>query len=580
MDKKSMAIKYISYLENPINLIQDCFQTFDATQEKFVDFDLFPKQAQLIQKYQTGKHIVVNKSRQAGVSTLTAAYIAAICALTTKDNPYKVIIVANKGNQAQDFLLKIKDFLAQVPRWVWGPYYDDTKDLDGHIIGKGSVKAIRLKNGCHISAVATSKDAIRGASSPRIIVIDEAAHIDKTDGELMYGSAMMALSSNVSGQMFLISTPMGTDPIFFKTYSETIATNGDNKFTIHEMYFFEDPRYNKNLIWKFKHKDGQIEIQKEIEFDNEKMVQKFQKGWMPESDWYKEQCAILHNDKRLINQELLCKFDGSGNNVVEFEHIKRHEEEYVCDPIEKLEEKGNLWLWSYPQEGHVYTAFVDVSSGSSDDFSSLEILDLTTGEQVVEYKGKLKPELFAPIVKRWCEMYNALTDVDTTGGYGDNLISSLQLLNFKLLRLDEKGEVVGIKFSGSNRPKIIQRFVEYVESDSIKIRSIRLISELKTFVWINNRPDHLRGFNDDAIIATAGCIWLYENYFKVIQAAKAQSKNMLNAWLTSLDTPKKEQQTPSNPNVKSVLQKKERQNADVRITQNGVDISAFAWLIQ
>jgi hypothetical protein len=560
MDKKTLAIKYISYLEDPINLIQDCFQTYDASQEKFVKFELFPKQQELIDIFRNKRHVLVNKSRQAGISTVTAAYIAAICALTTPDNPYRVIIVANKGKQAEDFLSKIKDFLSQVPRWVWGENYDNSKEVDGHIIGKGSVKSIKLKNGCHLSAVATSKDAVRGQSSPRIIVIDEAAHIDKTDGELMYGSAMMALSSNVSGQMFLISTPMGTDPIFFKTYSETIESNGSNNFTVHEMYYFQDPRYNKNLVWKFKNPDGSFTVEEEKEYDNEKMVAKFKKGWLPESDWYKEQCSILHNDKRLINQELLCKFDGSGNNVIDFEHMKRHEENYICDPLEKVEEKGNMWIFEYPQEGHNYCAFADVSSGSGDDYSSLQIINTTTGEQAAEYKGKLKSEFFAPIVKKWCEVFNAITDVDTTGGYGDNLITDLGRLNFKLLKKDENGEIKGLKFSGMNRPKIIQRFVNYIETDTFKIKSIRLMAELKTYIWINGRPDHQRGFNDDCIIAVAGALWLFETSFKQIKNAQEYSKQMLNAWLGVTNS------------------SSETNNRYLR--QDGVDISNYGWLLK
>lgn len=564
MDKKSLAIKYMNYLESPNNLIEDCFQTFDATQGAFVKLDLFPKQNELLNLYRNSKHVIVNKSRQAGVSTVTAAYIAAVCALTTKDNPFRVIIVANKGLQSQDFLAKIKDFLSQVPRWVWGSNYDDTKTIDGHIVGKGSVKSIKLVNGCQITAVATSKDAVRGASSPRIIVIDEAAHIDSADGELMYGSAMMALSSNIAGQMFLISTPKGTDPIFFKTYSESISTSGANKFTVHEMYYFEDPRYNKNLVWKFKHKDGRIEVEKEIEYDGEKMVQKFHKGWIPESEWYLDQCAILHQDKRLINQELLCKFDGSGANVVEFEHIKRHEEEFVCDPI-AMADKDLTWIWEEPIAGDSYCAFVDVASGDGEDNSSLQIINVTTGEQALEYKGKIKAEVFAPIVKGWCERYNALTDVDTTGGYGDNLITDLQRLDFKLLRKEENGDIKGFKFSGINRPKVIQRFVNYVESDGLKIKSTRLILELKTYVWLNGRPDHLRGFNDDAITAAAGAIWLFETSFKEVKKAQEQSKQIMAVWLNNSEQ--------SSQNTKKI------KKTNSRIYQNGVDISDYAWVL-
>ena len=129
MNNNDLALKYYSYLENPVNLIEDCFQTFDATQEKFVPLILYPKQSELMKIYQDKKHVLVNKSRQAGVSTITAAYIAAICALTSKENPYRIIIVANKGIQSQDFLSKIKDFLSQVPRWVWGKNYDEKKNL-------------------------------------------------------------------------------------------------------------------------------------------------------------------------------------------------------------------------------------------------------------------------------------------------------------------------------------------------------------------------------------------------------------------------------------------------------------------
>lgn len=581
MDKSSLAYKFASYLENPCNLIEDCFQTFDASQKGYVPLILFPKQKELLYIYQDSKHVLVNKSRQAGVSTITAAYIAAVVALATKDNPIKVIIVANKALQAQDFLLKVKDFLSQVPRWVWGKYYDDKKVTDGHLVGKGSVKSVKLLNGSVVTAVATSKDAIRGQSSPRFIVIDEAAHIDSADAELMYGSAMMALSSNPDGQMFLISTPMGTDEIFYRTHAETIASNGANKFTIHEMYYFQDPRYNKNLVWKYKHMDGEIEVEEEVEYDNKKMAVKFLKGWMPESDWYKEQCAVLKHDKRLIYQEVLCKFDGSGNNVIDYEHITRHEQKYVCDPIFKEEEGGNLWIWELPIPGDQYCAFADVSKGDGGDYSSLEIINMTTGEQALEYKGQSKPELFAPIVKRWCDNYSSLCDVDTTGGYGDNLLSELFRLDFRLLKKDENGESTGFKFSGVSRPKVIQRFVHYVETDSFKIKSTRLISELKTYVWLNGRPDHMRGFNDDCIIASAGAIWLFETHFKNIKQAQATSIAILNAWANVNAAPLPMKQNEKGE-VKSIIDKTQQNQSqrNVRIIQNGVDVSQYGWLLK
>lgn len=567
MNSVDQAVRFIEYLKNPIQLIEDEFKVQDNTQGGYVPFKVFPKQRELLEKYENGTHVIVNKPRQAGISTVTAAYIAAIVALADKKNPHKIIIVANKAAQAQDFLAKIKDFLSQVPVWLWGENYDHNKELDGHIIGKGSVKTLKLLNGCNISAVATSKDAIRGASSPRIIVIDEAAHIDKVDNETMFASAMMALSSNLNGQMFLISTPNSTDPIFYQTYSDTINTNGNNKFTIHELYFFQDPRYNKNLTWskKVKGEDDLIEIERE--FDNEKMVEKYKKGWMPNSDWFREQCAILHEDKVQINRELLCKFEGSGHNVIDFEHTNRHEQNYVCEPIRK-EYNGDLWIFEEPIKGHEYVAFVDVASPEGKDFSSLQILNTTTGNQAAELKAKVKSEDLAVIVKDTCERYNALTDIDTTGGYGDNLLSDLIALNFKLLNCEDPNDYnpKGFKFSGINRPKLFQKFISYIESDQFKIKSARMIIELKTFKWVNGRPDHMRGFNDDAICAYAGAIWLFEMFFKNIRKAEAQNKAILNVWL-GITNDEQSKDIKTKPKFNGAMY------------QNGVDITSDIWIL-
>ena len=48
--------------------------------------------------------------------------------------------------------------------------------------------------------------------------------------------------------------------------------------------------------------------------------------------------------------------------------------------------------------------------------------------------------------------------------------------------------------------QLISHFEEMVRTNSIKIRSIRVIHEMKTFIFKNGRPDHMEGYNDDLII--------------------------------------------------------------------------------
>ena len=53
---------------------------------------------------------------------------------------------------------------------------------------------------------------------------------------------------------------------------------------------------------------------------------------------------------------------------------------------------GSLWIWKDPEPGHKYIMGVDVSRGDSEDFSTFQILDFDTREQVAEYVGKLPPD--------------------------------------------------------------------------------------------------------------------------------------------------------------------------------------------
>ena len=97
---------YARCLGDPIFAIETFFKTFDKTQEGFVPFKLFYKQKEIIRSYVKHNRNIVTKPRQAGVSTTTAAFIAAICAFGNPNNPHKVLILANKQKLAQEILAK------------------------------------------------------------------------------------------------------------------------------------------------------------------------------------------------------------------------------------------------------------------------------------------------------------------------------------------------------------------------------------------------------------------------------------------------------------------------------------------
>lgn len=530
-------------IKDPVYAIENFLETFDQTQKSFVRFKLFPKQRELITSYKQERFNIVMKPRQAGVSTTTAAYIAVITAFADPNNPQRVLILANKQETAIEFLKKVKDFTAQLPSWmnVWsgGNSWFDAE--------KNSAKHYRLTNGSEVKAVATSLDALRGYA-PTLLVMDEAAYIE--GGEEVYAAAQPALSTG--GRAILISTPNGMDALYYKTYvSAKTKEKTNNPFNIVEMRWFQDPRYNVGMRWQKKNDAGDV-VEEIEEMDYPKFEQLEAEGWIPTSPWFEMMCGQLNNNPRTIAQELLCAFNGSGDNVIDSKYIEYQRKNNVIDPIRTEWLDGNMWIWEDPQLGHEYILSADAASGSADDYASICIYDFTTGNQVAEYHGKIAPDTLGEIAVEYGNRYEAFTVVDTTGGYGISTVLKMIELGYSpkkmyydtVLGIDsvtnnknlEKhmrdGKLPGLNFQ-KNRNTIVTKLEESVRMNSFKVRSIRSVTEMDTFVFKNGRPDHMKNYHDDCIMAIAMCCYVAQTSFKDFEKSKGQAKAMLDSWIVS-----------------------------------------------
>lgn len=547
LTKQEILKEYTRCLVNPIYAVETYLETFDKTKEGFVPFKLFPRQKEIIYAYEANRFNLVTKPRQAGVSTTTAAYMAVKVALADEKNPEAVLIVANKQELAFEFLSKIKDFLGQMPRWVWGAeYYGNAKNDAKTIFIRDAKGEIKLPNGSRVKAVATSKDALRGFT-PTYLVMDEAAYID--NGAEVFGAALTALGTG--GKATLISTPNGMDSLYYKTYDQ--AKNKKNNFNIIEMKWYEDLRYNKGLRWL----KGDIEIA-ETEFNFASYEKMINDGWKPTSYWYEEMCRGMNNDAKMIAQELDVSFIGSGGNVIDEQYIEFQIKTNVKDPSVTSGLESETWIWAPPTEGHQYIMGVDVARGDGADASTITILDFTTMEQVMEYQGKIQPDLLAQIVEEYGNMYKAYTVVDITGGMGVTTVLKLLEFGYKHLHYDSQGgkilsykerelanmskdnKIPGFQATNVRLPMIAN--LEYkIRTDGVKIRSRRMCSEMKTFVFKNGRPDHMEGYHDDLLMAMGMCLWVVEHSFKNLERLEKQTKAMLSSWASSTNTPNTQQ---------------------------------------
>ena len=80
------------------------------------------------------------------------------------------------------------------------------------------------------------------------------------------------------------------------------------------------------------------------------------------------------------------------------------------------------------------------------------------------------------------------------------------------------------------------------------VRSTRLMNELNTFVYVNGRPDHIKGQHDDLIMAMAMAIYVGENSFTKLEKVTDQTKAMMESWLVN-ETPVKNSSKEFNPGL-------------------------------
>jgi hypothetical protein len=530
--RAEQLMEYAKIIKDAPYALRTYLTTYDNTQKKFVPLELFPDQIQLIKDYEVYNENITRKYRQAGVTTVTAAWISKKLQTAKPDEPERVLLIANKKDTAVEMANKVRHFLEQWPEWLNVGFSPD----------KNSESRFRLNNGCEVKAVATSADALRGYT-PTILVFDEAAYIEA--GEDFWAASMASLSTG--GKIILVSTPNGYDPIYYSVYDQSIR--GLNDFHITDLRWFKDPRYTKDLRWvkcqdichymlnREQYNDDEVVI---TDFDIEKYQELEELGYKPYSSWFESMSKKFKYDRRKIAQELECDFLGSGDGVIPSDVQENIAKNMIRVPKEKYMQ-GTFWQWKEPIQGHRYIMGVDVSRGDSEDFSSINIIDFDEREQVAEYIGKIPPDDLASVAYKWGILYEAFIVIDITGGMGVATSRKLQEMNYKNLYIDgintkniweynskAMEKIPGISFN-NKRTQIVAAFEEQLRK-GFQVRSNRLLNELNTFVYINGRPDHMKGSHDDAIMSLSMALYVADMSFNQLEKNENANKAMLESW--------------------------------------------------
>ena len=577
IDYEQIQIDYARSLMDTsrVYFIEKYLSTFNASAGRSTPFTLFPRQKVFLQSIADNPASIAIKHRQCGITTVSSAYVCAQMVFATPETPETVLCIGNKLDLANQLVTKIREFLLQVPRWYWGDDYYSTDPKSEKnkkdIFVKNSKSELELFNGCKVYARSSGENAARGISAVSILIFDEAAFIE--NGLAVYTSAVAASASNPKRKIIMVSTPNGKDELYYNTYRQALAK--ENNYNAVEFKWYQDLRYNKFLQWyKQDEKTGEKQIIKEevldesgtVPYNEEKWKKLEQDGWKPTNPWYQEMCKSFNNDPMKIAQELDVSFMGSANNVVAPEFIEMQETLNVREPLEDLKDPMNddTWFWKPPIEGHRYICAVDPSRGTSEDKTAIEIIDMDGKddngmpiiEQVAEYVGRRLGDDIGGMVFEYATMYNnAYVVADATGGQADALLLTLINMGYKNLyyedaaqktytiqnstkdKVDYSNKLPGFHFQG-NRYPVLANFAGMVRNNEFKIRSVRVINELDTWIFKgdNGRMDHMAGSHDDTLTSLAMGLFVMQFTVNKLQDIKNKDAAILGAYMMNCAT--------------------------------------------
>jgi hypothetical protein len=384
---------------------------------------------------------------------------------------YVAGILANKGSLARDILSKIQKAYEYLPLWL----------QQGIIVwNKGNIE---LENGSKIFAYATSAAGVRGGSF-NLIFLDEFAFVPHNMATEFFTSTYPVISSGKTSKVIIVSTPNGLN-LFYKMWTDAIEKRSTYKPV--EIHWSQVP--GRDQAWKEE--------------------------------------TIKNTSEEQFRQEFETEFIGSSATLISGTKLRSlafHE------PIHQEE---GLDIYEQPVQGRLYIATVDCAEGVGQDYSSINIIDVseTPYKQVAKYRNNKLPLLFFPtIIYSLAKKYNEAFILIETNNIGQQVVDilhyDLEYENvYKLEHHHIKGQSIsgGFKRStsfGIKTTKTVKKIgcanlKTLVENDKLKIMDFDTIAEMNTFVRIRDSYAAEEGNHDDLVMGLVLFSWLTaQSYFR------------------------------------------------------------------
>ncbi len=465
--------EYKNSAADPIHFIRKYCTIQHPTKGK-IPFHLYEFQQRAIKEIRAHRYNIIGKGRQLGMSTVLAAY--ALWKMIFTDD-YKILIIATTQDTAKELLSKIQLMYNELPTWIKSTA---RQDLNNKLV-------LQFSNGSSVTAVSSSPKSVR-SKAVSLLIIDEMAFI--TESEEIYTAAQATTAEG--GDICLLSTANGAQGKFYEIWTDAIEGRSDPG---------TDPFNPIMLPWSVHPGRDQ--------------------------KWADGEKAKL--GARKFAQEHSCDFLVSGHTVIEGEILQKYIDNYIKEPIEKRY-AGDFWIWVRPNYSRNYVLVADVSRGDGMDYSAFHIYDVDTMEHCASFKSKIDTRDFAYLIMSAATEWNKALLVVENHSVGWDVIQ--ECLNAKYPNLyysfrndpffdpniqlrknydlqDKKDMTPGFTSSTKVRMNLISKLEMYFTDPNtpLDMKCLRTINELKTFMWINGKPQANKGGHDDLVMAL--CMLLF-----------------------------------------------------------------------
>ena len=394
-----------------------------------------------------------------------------------------VAILANKAATARDLLGRLQLAYEHLPKWL----------QQGVVAwNKGSLE---LENGSKILASSTSASAVRGGSY-NIIFLDEFAYVPSNVAEQFFSSVYPTISSGKTSKVMIVSTPHGMN-MFYKLWSD--AENKLNSYIPIEVHWSEVP--GRDEKWKEE--------------------------------------TIRNTSEAQFASEFSCDFLGSIDTLIAPSKLK------VLAYRNPIKTNAGLDVYEYAKENHTYFISVDVSRGTSKDYSAFVVINISE----IPYKvvAKYKNNLIAPLVfpniiniigKKYNDAYILIEVNDIGSQVSDVLHHDLEYENlFSTAWYGRHGQQLsgfvggrrdsqfGVRTTKSMKKIGCSNLKSLIEEDKLFIPDYDMISELTTFVTSGDTFGAEEGSNDDLVTTLVLFGWVVDQqYFKELSNLNIREK--------------------------------------------------------